>query len=106
MQSAFLGRESGDFEVQSDLRQRDELSLIIFNMTLESVVSVPSSGEQYEPSDEFDSDDSRFNNISQLVHILNRANNSIDNTNSVLEDARTLLKLTRNQNQAVKETIM
>jgi len=31
-------RESGDFEVKSDLRQGDVLSLIIFNIALERVV--------------------------------------------------------------------
>jgi len=73
---------------------------------LESSVSVPSSGELYEPSGEFDSDDSRYSNISQSEHVLDRTNNSIGITDSVLEDARSLLKLTRNQDQAVKGTIM
>jgi len=44
---------------------------------LESSVSVPSSGELYEPSAEFDSDDSRYSNISQSEHVLDRTNNSI-----------------------------
>ncbi|KAF0727122.1 protein DDB G0276689-like [Aphis craccivora] len=69
-------------------------------------VSVPSSGKLYEPSDEFDSDDNRYNNLSQARCILDRANNSIGNTDSVLEDARNLLKLTRNRDQAAEETKM
>ncbi|KAF0709274.1 Uncharacterized protein FWK35_00027105 [Aphis craccivora] len=69
----------------------------------------PSSGELYEPSDEFDSDDSRYkwyNNLSQARYILDIANNSIGNFDSVLEDARNLLKLTRNRDQAAEEIIM
>jgi hypothetical protein len=58
---------------------------------LESSVSVPSSGELYEPSDEFDSDDSRYNNLSQAGYILDRANNSIGNTDSVSRTRRTYL---------------
>lgn len=34
----FLGRESGNFEVKSGLRQGDALSLILFNIALEKVV--------------------------------------------------------------------
>lgn len=34
----FLGRESGDFEVKSGLRQGDALFPILFNMALEKVV--------------------------------------------------------------------
>ncbi|KAL4154312.1 hypothetical protein QTP88_000195 [Uroleucon formosanum] len=103
MKSSFPGLEVGiQIEGRFLIDQLTDPQIPYF----ESSVSVPSSGEFYEPSGEFDSDDSRYSNISQSEHVLDRTNNSIGITDSVFEDARNLLKLTRNQNQAVKETIM
>ena len=63
------------------------------SIDFESSVSDPSSGEVYEPSVEFDSDDSRSHDIAQSEDILERVNNSLGATDSALEETKYLLRL-------------